>query len=219
LSPYTAPGRDVFLVLVDALPGRDAEYGSWFAGSHMKDMRRLSGVASAQSYRIATLDDRPAPASFCAIYEMDNARAVLSEIARLKGSAALPTSPLQGAMTWRIFERILPPETNQLTAGATLLLTILAAPRENGPPIEEIRGLDQVLADHGVKLIWYLRLSELQPRRGSDWGWAILAHSPTAKDEFSEIKRMLARLSVNLPTRYLKLTPISEGDSSSLGPQ
>jgi hypothetical protein len=214
LSPRTAAERDIFLVFVDALSGQEAEYGSWFAGSHMKDMRRLSGVVSAKSYLVTTQDDHRAPAAFCAVYEMDDARAVLSEIARLKGSPALPSSPLQGAMTWRIFETVFSLEAGQQTAEAPLLLALVPTTREKSPPIDEIWDLRQALADNGANLVRYMRLSDLQPRRGAEFGWAVFAHSPIATNEVLEFKLRFTRLNGNTPIRLLELTPINEGESS-----
>jgi hypothetical protein len=214
LSPHAAPERDIFLVFVDALAGQEAEYGSWFAGSHMKDMRRLSGVVSAKSYLVATQDDQRAPAAFCAVYEMDDARAVLAEIARLKGTADLPSSPLQGAMTWRIFETVFSSEAGQETAGDPLLLALVPTTRERSPAIDEIQDLRQALAGMGVKLVRYMRLSELQPRRGADFGWAVFAHSPIATNGVLELKLRLTRLNESTPIRLLKLTPNLEGESS-----
>jgi hypothetical protein len=212
MSARTAAGRDIFLVFVDALSGQEAEYGSWFSGSHMKDMRRLSGVASAKSYLVATQDDHRAPAAFCAVYEMDDARAVLSEIARLRGSPALPSSPLQGAMTWRIFETVSSLEARQQTAEAPLPLALVPTTRDKSPPVDEIRHLHEALADKGVNLVRYMRLSELQPRRGADFGWAVFAHLPIGASEVSEFKLRLTQLNGNAPIRLLRLTPSNEGE-------
>jgi hypothetical protein len=210
LSSPAAPKKDIFLVFVDALPGHEQEYGSWFSGIHMKDMRRLSGVASAQSYRLATLDDQPPPATFGALYELDNARKVLSEIARLKGSEALPSSPLQGTMTWRIFETFHTSEAGQVPAGTALLLALIPTAREKAPPMEEILDLGKAFVDRGITWIRYTRLSELQPRRGSDFGWAVFARLPKARSVLSEVKMRLARLVENADVRFLKLVPNSE---------
>lgn len=58
-----APGAQTyfFLVFTNPVAGQEADYASWFAGPHLRDMGNLPGIVTAQHYTDAGLELRRAP--------------------------------------------------------------------------------------------------------------------------------------------------------------
>jgi hypothetical protein len=203
--PDLPPGReDVFVVFVEGKPGREGAYRSWFAGSHMADMRALPGVASAHAYRLEAPEGAP-PAELCAIYEFAVGAAVLETIGRAKGTDVLPHSQDQGRMVWRLFETVQAWPAGALPNGP-VVLALLETPRGSAPPLDA----GAALAAEGAAYVRALDLSPAQPSRGSEYASAFLVHWQAATPD--PVQATAERLDRSLPglSRTLLLaTPIA----------
>jgi hypothetical protein len=163
--------EDVFLVFVEGKPGREAAYAAWFAGDHMADMRALPGVNSAHAFQTMGT----APAALCAIYEFADGPGVLETIGRSKGTAALPHSEDQGRMTWRLFETAARQPEGPLPPGGEAVVALLETSREAS---DELSALDGVILAGGADYARALRLSPVQPARGSEYGAGLIVVWP-----------------------------------------
>jgi hypothetical protein len=164
--------EDLFLVFVEGKPGREAAYRAWFSGNHMTDMRALAGVSSAHAYAFADGGD-PAPSELCAIYEFGDGPAVLETIGRTKGTAALPQSDDQGRMVWRLFETVESRPRIALPSGRDVVLALIGAARD-APDESALRRACAAMIEQGATYARALRLSPVQPARGSEYGAAVV---------------------------------------------
>lgn len=162
------PGaHDVFLVFVDGREGREDEYADWFAGAHMGDMLHLPGVISAKAYQLEGLCGMAAPARLCAIYETDDGPAILDTIAAAKGTAALPVSAVQGAMTWRVLQRV---RAHQFAPAQEAARELICMSGGAWDETAEQNLWDKVCANpDGILALRQTRLSPVQPSRGSEY--------------------------------------------------
>lgn len=185
--------EDVFLVLVEGRPGREAAYAEWFAGEHMADMRALPGVGSAHAFRKA----EPAPTQLCALYEFGDGPTVLETIGRSKGTPALPHSEDQGRMTWRLFETVLRRPATPLPEDGEVVVDLVEGPRETAKALAPVA--EAVLAA-GATYARVLRLHPAQPARGSEYGAALISVWPDGATEraAAHLRARASRLTLNL---------------------
>ncbi|NIE64400.1 DUF4286 family protein [Burkholderia sp. Ax-1719] len=62
-----------YVVLTNAVPGKEQEFDQWYSGQHVPDVLRVPGVLSAQRFR-RTAQQRgtaPQPWQYLALYECD----------------------------------------------------------------------------------------------------------------------------------------------------
>ncbi len=81
------------LVLSNPTEGMEAEFNEWYGGSHMLHGVETPGVISGQRFKRAP---GPWPAGkhdYMVIWELDNPAYTLSELAKVKGTEAMPISP------------------------------------------------------------------------------------------------------------------------------
>ena len=90
-------GRYSYLVLTQARPGREAEFGRWYDERHLDVVARIPGVVATRRFKVVhkkvTNLDAPQWCSL-AIYdiEADDPRTVLNSIYAVSGTAAMPLS-------------------------------------------------------------------------------------------------------------------------------
>jgi hypothetical protein len=83
----------IFVVFTDATAGGEAEFNDWYTNRHLADLLKIPGIVSAQRFRLAE-EDAGAPRRYLAIYEIESndPAAVIEEIHRRSGTAAMPLS-------------------------------------------------------------------------------------------------------------------------------
>lgn len=86
--------RYSFVVLTNAVEGRDADFNAWYDDRHVPDILDLPGVVSAQRFVISDAERSAAPYRYLAIYEVETAD-LAQTVATLKareGTEAMPVS-------------------------------------------------------------------------------------------------------------------------------
>jgi hypothetical protein len=191
--------EDIFLVFVTAKPGREAPYQQWFANTHMSDMRGLSSVRSAQAYTMEPGGTAEAPAQLCAIYEFEDGPLVLGAIAEKKGTPELPHSDDQGVMVWRLFATPDEASGNPIPSGQDALLALLEIPR---PDVDTaaLQRLAQSIAEQSGLSVRALHLSSIQPKRGSEFGAALVISGKSAAQAADIVSKTID--SINPGTAY-----------------
>jgi hypothetical protein len=85
-----------FLVLTNAVPGREEEFDRWYTEQHLPDVLRVPGIMSAQRFRRAVQPRgaAPQPWQYMALYECDAAEAqvVTDGIRERIGTPEMPMS-------------------------------------------------------------------------------------------------------------------------------
>jgi hypothetical protein len=109
--------RYTFVVLTNAVEGREDEYNEWYDNRHLPDVLAVEGFVAAQRFRLTDTD----PAQdfghrYLALYEvetddLDKTQLALAEAA---GSEAMPLSPAFDAAS--SVARYFTPITDRLTA-------------------------------------------------------------------------------------------------------
>ena len=59
-----------FLVISNAVPGREAEFNRWYTEQHLSDVLKVPGFVAARRFEVAQ-DPHGLPGRYVAIYEMD----------------------------------------------------------------------------------------------------------------------------------------------------
>jgi hypothetical protein len=208
--------EEVFVVLVSGKPGREAAYGDWFAGPHMSQMRALPGVRSAHAFEVSRSSGEKL-ADLCALYEFADGGAALQTIARTKGTPALASSDDQGAMTWRLYETVGSWPRTGLPDGTDLIIALLETPRETVAPAR-LGDLATALTSLGARHVRALRLSPIQPARGSEFGAALVIGWPrAAHDPVAATKETLDRNFPGLPIVLIDVVPLRTAGRASPG--
>jgi hypothetical protein len=90
-----------FVVLTNAVEGRDAEFNAWYSNRHIPDVLDVPGIVSAVRYELAGAQrmNPPWPYRYLAIYdiETDDIDWVASEIGRRAGTDAMVISDAMAA--------------------------------------------------------------------------------------------------------------------------
>ena len=86
----------VYLVLSNAVEGRDDEFNDWYTNRHIVDVLKIDGVIAAQRFQLAPEQrrDPPFPYRYLTIYEVlaSAARHVMDTLRRDSGSLVMPVS-------------------------------------------------------------------------------------------------------------------------------
>jgi hypothetical protein len=85
-----------FIVLTNAVEGKDDEYNDWYSNVHIPDVLAIPGIVKAERFELAEFQrsQSPQPYSYLAIYEIetDDLQRVSEEIGRRAGSSAMVIS-------------------------------------------------------------------------------------------------------------------------------
>ena len=88
--------RYQYVVMTNAVEGREDEYNEWYTNTHLREVLEIPGFKSAVRYKVV---QRPKAAfkpaqRYLALYEMetDNVEATLAELSRRSGAGELATS-------------------------------------------------------------------------------------------------------------------------------
>mgnify|MGYP001183584620 CR=1 FL=1 len=89
------PQRYKFVVLTNAVDGRDAEFNDWYTNVHLPDVLAIPGVVSAERFKLAHAQRiAEQPYGYLAIYEVetDDLKSVTAEIGKRAGTPAMVLS-------------------------------------------------------------------------------------------------------------------------------
>lgn len=88
-----------FLVLTNAVPGREAEFDAWYSERHLPDLLKIPGVRAARRLVLSETQRYAPPYAYryCALYEIE-ADALSSVLDRIKAEAGTDAMPLSDAM-------------------------------------------------------------------------------------------------------------------------
>ena len=92
--------RYKFIVLTNAVEGRDDEFNDWYTNVHLPDVLAIPGIISAERFRLAPAQRNPdQPYHYLAIYEIetDDLAFITSEIGRRAGTDAMVISDAMAA--------------------------------------------------------------------------------------------------------------------------
>lgn len=84
-----------FVVLTNAVEGRDAEFNDWYSNVHLADVVAIPGILGAERYELAEAQrSLPQPFRYLAIYEIetDDLEGVTAELGRRSGTPAMVIS-------------------------------------------------------------------------------------------------------------------------------
>ncbi|SCW38585.1 hypothetical protein SAMN02927924_00348 [Sphingobium faniae] len=76
--------RASFIVLTNAVEGKDAEFNRWYDEAHLRDVTSVPGVVSARRAPVIPIPGKAHSQSYLAIYEVehDEPASVIAEIFR-----------------------------------------------------------------------------------------------------------------------------------------
>lgn len=85
-----------YVVLSNAVDGRDDEFNEWYTNRHVVDVLKVDGVVAAQRFQLAPEQrrDPPHPYRYLTIYEVQASavRDVMDTLRRDSGTPAMPVS-------------------------------------------------------------------------------------------------------------------------------
>lgn len=87
----------VFLVLTNAVEGKDDEYNDWYTNQHIPDLLRIDGFVSAQRFELTGLQRLiafPHPYKYAAIYaiETDDLSATYQAMQNASDAGQMPST-------------------------------------------------------------------------------------------------------------------------------
>ena|ERR1700693_2992318 len=89
--------RQVFISLMNAVDGKEAEYDAWYGEVHLPEVLQIPGFVAAQRFRVSTaqLAGMTPKWKYLVIYEIDgeSATQALAELGRRIGSGEMIVSP------------------------------------------------------------------------------------------------------------------------------
>ncbi|MDB5714817.1 MAG: hypothetical protein JWO15_2214 [Sphingomonadales bacterium] len=85
-----------FVVLTNAVPGREEEFDRWYDEQHLADVLAIPGFKAAQRAQIA--EGTEAPYRFCTIYDISS-EDIAATMADLESRANTDRMPLTDAMS------------------------------------------------------------------------------------------------------------------------
>lgn len=92
--------RHLFVVLSNAVAGRDDEFNDWYDNRHLEDVLAVPGVVSAQRFALSPEQRMtpPFPFQYLALYdiETDDLKAVVEALRQRAGTEVMPLSPAMG---------------------------------------------------------------------------------------------------------------------------
>ncbi|MDB6100827.1 MAG: hypothetical protein JWO52_826 [Gammaproteobacteria bacterium] len=76
-----------FVVVTDALPGREEEFNAWYDQVHLADVLRIPGFVAAQRFKLAQAEGS-LPGRYLALYEIETGdpEAAVAELTRRSGT-------------------------------------------------------------------------------------------------------------------------------------
>ena len=110
-----------FMVLTNAVEGRDDEFNEWYSGRHIPDVLAIPGIVAASRFELAGTQRMtpPWPYRYLAIYdiETDDLDWVAAEIGRRAGTDAMVISDSMAAEKLPLIFKPLPAARRAAQAG------------------------------------------------------------------------------------------------------
>ena len=98
--------RYAFVVLTNAVPGREAEFNDWYTNRHIPDVLTVPGFVAAQRFELSEQQrrDPPYPWQYVAIYEAetDDLSKTINALKERSGSPSMPISDAMAAQRVRV---------------------------------------------------------------------------------------------------------------------
>jgi len=89
--------RHVFISLMNAVEGKDAEYDAWYGEEHLPEVLKIPGFVAAQRFRLSTaqLAGMTPRWKYLVIYEIEgeSPKQALAELGRRIGGGEMIVSP------------------------------------------------------------------------------------------------------------------------------
>jgi hypothetical protein len=89
--------RHVFISLMNAVEGKEAEYDAWYGEVHLPEVLKIPGFVAAQRFQLSTAQLRGMTPKwkYLVIYELDgeSANLALAELGRRIGDGEMIVSP------------------------------------------------------------------------------------------------------------------------------
>jgi hypothetical protein len=110
--------RHTFVVLTNAVEGKDEEFNDWYNNRHLSDILATKGFVAAQRFRLAEMDpEQDFPHRYLALYEvetddLDKTNQAMMEAANGGGMFISPALNLGNAVA-----KYFTPITERVTAG------------------------------------------------------------------------------------------------------
>lgn len=110
--------RYTFVVLTNAVDGREEEFNEWYNNTHLSDILATEGFVAAQRFRLADMDPaQDFPHRYLALYEvetddLDKTNQAMMEAANDGGMFISPALDLGNAVA-----KYFAPITDRVTAG------------------------------------------------------------------------------------------------------
>lgn len=222
------------LVLSNPTPGLEDEFNIWYGGDHLVHGVETPGIHSGQRFRRV---DGPWPSGkhdYLMIWEFDDPRATLEELAKVKGTDTMPISPaidmgtVQPPTMWRRAEIR---NGARIAIDTTSLQTVIlglynAAEGEDSSFSDALlsSGLRDIADRPGVVSAQYLTLAEEQIRGNCfKYPHGILIELCDEQDALDSLCNKLANLPHSDPDRWMAIvfrpigTKMSKADIADLG--
>jgi hypothetical protein len=88
--------RHLFVVLSNAVAGREDEFNDWYDNRHLDDVLAVPGVVSAQRFALSSEQRMapPHPFQYLALYEIetDDLKKVIETLSQRSGTTVMPLS-------------------------------------------------------------------------------------------------------------------------------
>jgi hypothetical protein len=85
-----------YVVLTNALPGRETDFDNWCDNQHVRDVLKIPGIVGATRFRAASHQSGPAQAvlRYMTVYDIESndLPGVIAELSARAGTAAMPIS-------------------------------------------------------------------------------------------------------------------------------
>ena len=107
----------VFIVMTNAVQGREDEYNTWYTEKHLPDVLRIPGIVGAQRFKLASTQrrDPPYPWQYAALYDIET-ESLQTTISALKARSGTKDMPLSDAMAEEKLSYIFEPITARVVA-------------------------------------------------------------------------------------------------------
>ena len=93
--------KHVFVVLTNAVEGKDDTFNEWYSDVHLADVLKVPGIVAAQRFKLSDVqrDQSPLPYRYLALYEIetDDLSHILAVLRERAGTSAMVISDALGS--------------------------------------------------------------------------------------------------------------------------
>ena len=87
--------KHLFVVLTNAVDGKDDAFNDWYTNRHLADVVAIPGIISARRFELSEAQRMTNPPyRYCALYEIetDDLQGVVDELVKRSGTSGMPLS-------------------------------------------------------------------------------------------------------------------------------